>query len=438
MHLSEQHQIKQGHELYRFFDNLCWESKNVYNSILYMVRQEFIRTSKLKEEGKMEHAIWIRWPEAYHLIKLQDVYRKIPSKSAQQVGILVEQNFKSYFESIKDWKKNPNKYKGRPKMPKYLDINKGRQVFYMNNQQFIIKDGELQFLKSITKNMKFKSIKSNISPNAKPVQVRIVPHNESYTLEIIYQIPDSNLKNNEGLNRKTGEIFELNEHNFLSIDLGINNFCTVSNNIDHDYFIFNGRHIKSLNQWVNKFQGKKLSQRTKNIQWNKRSNKLKHWFHHMTNILIEKALTKGSKTIVVGKNDGWKQEVNLGKKTNQNFVCIPYETFLRILKYKCEIANITLVRVGEAYTSKCSFLDMEPLMKQEEYKGKRIKRGMFRSNDGIMINADLNAALNIGRNVFPNGYDLQLNLPEGIKGFVVSPYKMTVVGQHECRRKSIF
>jgi len=124
-------------------------------------------------------------------------------------------------------------------------------------------------------------------------------------------------------------------------------------------------------------------------------------------------------TLVIGKNDGWKQDINLGKKTNQKFVSIPHAKFIQLLLYKCELVGITAICHEESYTSKCSFLDMEPMEHRDSYLGKRIKRGMFKTSKGQLINADVNGSLNIIRKVFPVAFG------KGIEGLVVSPASVT-------------
>ena len=106
--------------------------------------------------------------------------------------------------------------------------------------------------------------------------------------------------------------------------------------------------------------------------------------------------------IVIGKNKEWKQEINLGKKINQNFVSIPYNSFIEKMAYKCENYGIKLHLTEESYTSKCDHLANEPLEHRENYLGKRVKRGLFKSSIGKFINADLNGAIGIARKVFPD------------------------------------
>jgi putative transposase len=137
--------------------------------------------------------------------------------------------------------------------------------------------------------------------------------------------------------------------------------------------------------------------------------------------LVEKRIG----TLVIGKNDGWKQAIDLGRRTNQNFVFIPHARFIQMLRYKAELAGIQVIVTEESYTSKCSFLDLEPVSKREVYAGKRVKRGLFRARSGLCLNADINGAYNILRKVVPNAFG------NGIAGVVVHPVRIALAnGPH--------
>ena len=125
--------------------------------------------------------------------------------------------------------------------------------------------------------------------------------------------------------------------------------------------------------------------------------------------------------LVIGKNDNWKQSINLRKKTNQNFVSIPHSRFVDMIRYKCERIGIQTITREESYTSKCSFLDLESIRKKESYKGKRVKRGMYKSSTGRKINADVNGSYNILREEVPNAFS------DGIEGVVVHPMIITIM-----------
>jgi IS605 OrfB family transposase len=133
-------------------------------------------------------------------------------------------------------------------------------------------------------------------------------------------------------------------------------------------------------------------------------------------------LTNDIGTIIIGKNDNWKQYINIGSKNNQNFVNVPHSTFIKMIEYKAKLLGIEVIVTEESYTSKCSFIDNEPLVKQNKYLGQRVKRGLFKSANGIKINADVNGSLNIARKVIPRFNLKELN--EGIEGFVVNPIRV--------------
>jgi putative transposase len=197
------------------------------------------------------------------------------------------------------------------------------------------------------------------------------------------------------------------------MDLGLNNLGTVGSNVVKP-FIINGKPLKSINQFYNKrvsnlksklTNGKKTSKRIKSLT-DKRNNKIKDYLHKASTILVNQLVSNDLNTLIIGNNKGWKQDINIGKRNNQSFVQIPYSTFIKMIEYKCKLVGINVLITEESYTSKCSFLDSEDIKKQKEYKGKRIKRGLFKSSEGVLINADVNGSLNILRKVVGNfNYD---------------------------------
>lgn len=179
-------------------------------------------------------------------------------------------------------------------------------------------------------------------------------------------------------------------------------------------FIVNGKPLKSINQFYNKRKAN-LQSKLKNNAKNskrisslslKRNNKINDYLHKSTTFIVNYLVSNNIANLIVGHNKEWKQDINIGKKNNQNFVSIPHSRFKELLKYKCELEGITYIETEESYTSKCSFLDNEEICKHESYKGKRVKRGLFKSNDGTLINADVNGSLNILKKVVGNfNYD---------------------------------
>ena len=230
------------------------------------------------------------------------------------------------------------------------------------------------------------------------MQTRIIPRGGNYILEIVYEI----------------EIHKINEEskNIIGIDLGLNNFATVSNNIGIKPIIINGRLLKSYNQYWNKQMAKykSLAKINNNLNWtkrlqrltNKRNNKMDYFFYFFIKSIIDYCIVLNIDTIVIGLNKTWKQESNLNKKVNQTFVQLPYENFINKIKYKAENVDIKVIITEESYTSGTSFLDDELPTKENYNKDRRIHRGLFKSNKGKLINADLNGSYQIIRKVFPN------------------------------------
>ena len=239
--------------------------------------------------------------------------------------------------------------------------------------------------------------------------MRFIPKGSCYVLEIIYE-------------KKIPEIETTND-NILGIDLGVNNFVTMVNNIGKRPIIINGRVIKSYNQWWNKRRAKKMSDLTKrnkkfwckelDIITRKRENKINNYLHHVSRFIINYCRFRNIDTIIIGKNDTWKQNCNMGHKNNQTFIFIPYNKLIHMLEYKAKDYKIKIIENDEFYTSGTSFLDNELPIKENYDKSRRIHRGLFQASNGRIINSDVNGALQIVRKVVPNAF------ADGIVGSLV-------------------
>lgn len=406
MILVEKHIIDINHPYYKECDKLCFLSKNLYNYANYLVRQEFIRTSKLKEEGKVEHATYLNYNKIRKEVIRQIDYVSLPRKVSNQTLMLLDTNWTSFFAANRDYRSNPSKYSGRPKLPKYKNPKTGRFVIMYEKGAISIKELRNGIVKLSGTNIRISTKKENIT------QCRIVPGNNQYTIEILYKVQD----------------VEVNEDNgrYCGIDLGVNNLATMVSNVEgFRPIIINGKPLKSINQFFNKQNAKikselevrnkqKTSKKLRKLT-NKRNNKVNDYLHNASRYIINHLISNKINTLVIGKNKNWKKEINIGSVNNQNFVDIPHAKFIDMLTYKCSLVGIKVVITEESYTSKCSFLDFEDLKKQENYVGKRVKRGLFISKNGILINADVNGAYNILRKVFPNIF---IN---GIEGLTVNP-----------------
>lgn len=372
MLLVEKHNIKYKHKFYSELDNLCWLSKNLYNSTLYSIRQHYFNTKKFLKYQEVN--------KIYVDTNNSD-YRALPAKVAKHIQMLVEHNFKSFFALLK--LKGKGKYNKPIKIPKYLDKKKGRQVVHYEKGAISFK--EQGYIKLSKTNIK---IKTNLTKD-KVQFVRLVPKNNYIVIEIGYNIKEQEQKLND---------------NVLAIDIGVNNIasCVTTNG---DKFLINGKQLKYINHNYNKrianIQSKlklthnKNTSRYKSNVTNKRNNRINDYVHKITTYIVNQAVLKNIGTIVVGYNKEWKQDTNMGKINNQNFVNIPFYKFISMLEYKSKLKGITFKTITEEYTSKCSFVDDEKIGKHTEYAGRRINRELFKTKKGIIINADINGAYNI-------------------------------------------
>ena len=251
--------------------------------------------------------------------------------------------------------------------------------------------------------------------------MEIVPRLGYYELHIKYEVKEK---------EPTPEA-----KNWFSIDLGMNNLCTVTSN-KTNAFILNGRPIKSINQKFNKKIAKTKSiakknnlYKTKELNrlYTKRGDKLNKEIHKITDFLVKSVLSHNIDFVVIGYNKEWKTNIGIGKRNNQNFVQIPFSKILNQLIYKLQLEGIEIHLQEESYTSKTSYFDNEPIKKQQTYKGKRINRGLFQTSKGLLINADVNGSLNIYRKFISNIKEVHDVLKEPVDtGLVMNPIKINL------------
>ncbi|ADI73346.1 transposase, IS605 OrfB family [Methanohalobium evestigatum Z-7303] len=377
---------------------LCHISKNLYNQANYIIRQNWLNGYGYTKYEKVNEEL-----------KGTENYSILPSQTAQQTLKMVDRNWKSFFNSLKDYKINPHKYEGKPKPPNYKKKD-GEFLLIFTSQQLTrgIKNNYLKFPKKLGL-----KIKTRLNEDTNIQQVRIVPLGVGYKCEIVYK---QKIIHNK-----------LDENNIASIDLGINNIITMVNNIGEKPIVIKGGGVKSINQYYNKkksqwksFYDKRGFDETKRLEkiYQKRNNKINDFFHKVSKKIINYCIENNIGTLIVGYNEGWKQECNIGKKNNQNFVQIPFFKLKKQIEYKSEDAGIKVLFQEESYTSKCSFLDDEPVEKRTSYLGKRIMRGLFKSNTGKVINADVNGAYNILKKAFPGAM-------KGIEGVALHPVSIS-------------
>ena len=387
----EQIIIKKDHPKFKIIDEMCFNSKNLYNEANYVLRQEFI-----------ENGNYISYYDMNKEFKTHENYKLTFSQPANCTLRLLDKNWKSYFASIKDWKEHPNKYLGIPKLPKYLPKN-GRFLWMIPNNQLVY-DYEKSTI--YIRNRHLNDYDWHCRCLGRPIQVRFIPHGNHYTMEIVYEIEIEDIDKGRMSER------------IAAIDIGVDNLVTMTNNIMESPIIINGKPLKSINQQYNKQKAKLQSDLMKRNgqHWSnkletlsyKRNQRIKNYMHNASALIIKWCVEHNIDTLVVGKNDTWKQE----KKHMQNFTSIPYEMLLAQLQYKCENAGIKYIEVNEAYTSGTSYLDNEAPIKENYNKERRVQRGLFQAKN-MLINADVNGSLQIMRKVFPDsytGYGIEVDL----------------------------
>lgn len=400
---TEQHLIKKTNKIWYIIDDYCHRSKDLYNYANYIVRQEFIN-----------NGMWLNYNQIFDACKESEPYLAIGSNVGQATLRMLDKSWKSFFKSIKDWKANPQKYLGRPKLPKYKEKD-GRYVLGVDNIKFSIQDGYIRFSWKPLKPLNG-LFRTKIPDDSKLTQCRFIPRGSSYVMEIVYEIevPEQPTESN----------------NIASIDLGIDNFATITNNIGLKPIAIKGGVIKSMNQYYNKQKASIQSELKlkNNKHWSrrleeltaKRNQKVKHFMHVTSKTVVDYCIENNIDTLICGYNQEWKQEVNLRKKENQKFVTIPHEMFVNMLAYKCENVGIKFILTEESYTSGTSFIDEETPIKDNYDKSRRKKRGLFVSNDGYVINADVNGSYQIMKKVFPNEFS------NGIEGVGWHPLTMKI------------
>jgi len=402
MQLVEQHIIGKNDPRFEPIDQAAFLSKNLYNAANYLVRQTFIFENR-----------YILYNQMDKLMKHSPDYCALPRKVSQWVLKQLDHDWQAFFAASRAYRENPGAFTGRPKLPNYKHKTEGRNLLTYTDQAISrrgLKRGVVQPsglpIEVLTKH-----------PDLQ--QVRIVPHKTHYTMEVIYE--------------KAIRVAEnLNPAYFAGGDIGLDNLVTItSNKPGFTPVVVNGRPLKSINQYYNSRRAELqsllpvgVSSRRLERLTDKRNHRVRHELHLASRRVIELLVQEGIGTLVIGKNDGWKQEINLGRRTNQNFVLIPHARFIQMLTYKAELVGIRVIAREESYTSKCSFLDSEPIQRQVTYLGRRVKRGLFISARGRRIQADVNGSYNILRKEVPCAFDAA-----GIEGAVVRPVRLVLAKQ---------
>ena len=388
---------------------LCGLSRRLGNCAVYILRQRFFKGEGMLSRVELD----TRLREQY----TKD-YRALPtSASAQRQKDVILQDFRSFLSGSKDYKVHPEKYTGEPKLPGY---RRKYRNFVVGYNGFSIKDGFLYISGwrefGITP-IPVKCCRNQvINAKAKDVvvsDIRILPRGNTFVVECVY--------------REEETVTDLMDSSHAClIDLGVNNFATIaSTRPGVRPVLVKGGIQKSINQKYNKDMGV-LRSKKKGAHFAakgfKRERQIRDCQHKISRFVVNWCVANGLGTIIIGHSTGWKQKSNMGKQNNQNFVSLPHNLFIKQLRYKAEKYGIKVIEHEESYTSKASALDFDPLpeykpgRKLMQYSGRRIKRGLYRTAKGKLINADVNGALNVGRKELGDEWLIELL---GVDGGVV-------------------
>ncbi len=391
MYLTVKQQVKHLSKTdYKVLRELCHIAKNLTNEAIYNIRQHYFTDGS-----------YLNYEQNYMLLKSSSNYKTLNSNMAQQILKEVDGSFKSFFGLLKLAKKG--KYSFRDcKLPHYLPKD-GYTSLVIGFVRIIDNKLVIPFSNS------YKKIHTPVTITIPPViadkkikEIRIIPKAEARFFEIQYIYEAECIQRN------------LNKNNALAVDLGINNLVTAVTN-NGKSFIIDGRRLKSINQWFNKQNarlqsvkdkqhfGKKPTNRQKAVARD-RNNKVNDYMNKAARIVINYCICNDIGTLIVGYNETFQRNSDIGRQNNQSFVNIPYGRLQEKLEYLCELSGIVFVLQEESYTSKASFWDKDYIPEYSEIKscnykfsGKRICRGLYRTTDGYTFNADVNGALNILR-----------------------------------------
>ena len=416
MYRTDRIYVNTQHEMFPYFDELAHKAKNLYNASLFRIRNTFTAHDKTNvtsnEKEVLDELALLKGQKTYHVLgygvlqrlmrvtQNPDFFAGLPMQSAQATVKHACSDFQNWLSALKKYKQNPALFTGKPRMPGYCkgDIT----ALTLTNQDAVIYGDELKLPKTKQR------LRIRKRHNARLQEVKVCPVSGGYDILLVYQVKEPSV--------------ETGTHS-AAVDFGMGNTMAVVADTG-DSIIFKGEYIKSINQYFNKEKAWRVSVMSKGDAtttrvWSKkldqlsayRTNYISDCFHKMSRLLLEWCKSHGIGYLVLGSNKFWKQEVDIDKRNNQNFVSIPFKMLKSMIELKSNEYGITVIRQEEAYTSKASFLDLDfiPVYNEEasdkkyHFSGRRIHRGLYKSADGTLINADINGAANILRKA---GYDV--------------------------------
>lgn len=400
--LVERHVIRKSDPRWAEIDHAAWLAKNLWNAANYTLRQPFIHHGTLLGFKQLYRQVRDTYPQDYEAL---------PRKVSNQVLKQLYGAWQHWFKALKAYAQAPDKFTAKPKMPKYRHKANGRNRLAYDIQAFSKRQLRRGIIAPSGLSVK---VQTQVEPQ-RVKEVHITPQTGCYVVQVIYAVEPAE---------------QIGGQYAAGIDIGLDNLAAIATNKPGTApILVNGRPLKSINQFYNKrkaalqsqLEGESRSSHQIRSLTFKRNMRVDDYLHKASRWIVDWLIEQQIGTLVIGKNDGWKQRINIGKRNNQHFVGIPHARFIHMLTYKAELAGIEVVLTEESYTSRCSLLDDEPIRKHEKYAGRRVKRGLFRASDGTLINADINGAGNIIRKVFPNAF------VDGIEAVAVMPLRVSPV-----------
>ena len=408
--------------LYPYFDDLCRKSKLLYNAALFRVRNIFTGYDK---EHRTENEVEVfqevallqrSYPNMHvrrvisytHLEKMMrvtenaDFFSGLPRQTAQQMVKQSVTDFKNWLASLREYKKHPEKYLGKPKMPRYKKSDL-TTVIITNQDAVLYRDDIGMSLKLPLQKQRLYF--SNLFSDPVLKEVKIKPYYGRFLLCLTLEEPDV--------------AFDPSGFHVCAIDLGTDNFAAIVCD-DHSSAIYKGGAVLSKIQWFHKQRAKYVSIITKGHEKkhavSKRlrdlsfhyANFVKDQCHKISRSIIDFCMEHQCGRLILGVNLLWKQRSNMNKINNQNFVSMPITLLRTMITYKALNAGIRIIEQEESYTSKADLIanDRIPTYgvddKDASFSGKRIKRGLYRCSNGMILNADCHAAANIMRKAIPD------------------------------------
>lgn len=427
MYLTTKIQVSTGNRMRidtDILNRLCYHSARLYNVALYSVRQHYFNTQS-----------YLNYYGNYHECKGNENYHMLLVDNSAQIVRLVDRDMQSFFKLLK--MKQIGKYSEKVRLPHYKP-KEGLATYICCGRTCRIKNNgtvEIGLTKAFRETYGFseKNLVIPIPSHLRGVtafkEVRIIPqyNGKQYCIEFVYE--------------SGSQYKQVSGDGYMSIDVGVDNFaaCTIFSNGDARQFLIDGRILKNINHYYNKKVAKLKSEYTKNDSikstntprmlrlMNGRNNRFDDYFNKAVKMIIDACLANGVTTLVIGYNKEQKQDVNIGHVNNQNLCYIPHYKFRQKLQYKCELHGIVCCPQEESYTSKASALDFDDVPSYGDenipsFSGRRVKRGLYKSADGSVLNADINGSVNILRKYFKKRKSSGIT-PDDVRALINAPCK---------------